>query len=307
MSLLRRFALVLSTIYALGSIVIGVLLAENGLRPPRSKVTAAQEQDARALADANGIAMESVSVDAADAVVLRGWFFAARDPQAATVLVTHGVTGHRGHALALAHILLGQGFALLTPDARAHGESGGELASFGVRERDDLRRWVDFIAKRRPGTCLVGVGPSMGAAHLLQAATGEPRLCGVVAESTFSSFREVAFDRVGQRVHTGPWLGRTVARPAIEAGFLYARLRYGLDLGRASPAGAVRTLQTPVLLVHGTADPNIPVRHAEAIRWANSRIRVWLVPGGGHGVWPTAGDEFPRRISEFVREVSVPR
>jgi hypothetical protein len=69
----------------------------------------------------------------------------------------------------------------------------------------------------------------MGAAQLLQSLPSEPRFSAVAVESPFSSFREIAYDRVGQFFHTGPWLGRTVLRSIVEAAFGYARLKYQLD------------------------------------------------------------------------------
>jgi uncharacterized protein len=304
---LVRWSVWLLVAYLAASIAIGLALAETGLRPPRTMHTSSQAQEAAATASLAGRPLETVTTRAADGVSLRGWFFATPSPNAATVLVTHGVSGNRGHSVALARVFASQGYAVLAPDARGHGESAG-MASFGARERADIHAWVDFVLARRPRTCVVGVGSSMGAAQLLQAIPGEPRLCGIVAESSFSTFREVAYDRVGQRFGVGPWLGRTILRPAIAAAFVYVDLRYGADLADASPAAAVRATRLPILLIHGEADVNIPVRHARAILEASRSIRFWLVPNAGHeGAWPAAPAEFERRVLEFVREVSVPR
>ena len=38
-----------------------------------------------------------------------------------------------------------QGYHVLTPDARAHGESEGSLISLGWNERKDLLRWIDAV------------------------------------------------------------------------------------------------------------------------------------------------------------------
>jgi fermentation-respiration switch protein FrsA (DUF1100 family) len=156
---------------------------------------------------------------------------------------------------------------------------------------------------------VVGVGVSLGAAELLQAISHRERaFCGAIADSSFSSFREVAYDRVGQFVGYGPWLGRWVLRPAIESAFLYLRLRTGDDLRRASPVETIRAARVPILLIHGTADDNIPPRHVQALAAANPSARVWMVPNAGHyGAWRAAPEEYPRRVLAFVREVSVPR
>lgn len=71
--------------------------------------------------------------------------------------------------------------------------------------------------------------------------------------------------------------------PVIHLGFGYARLRYGVDLVRASPAEAVRTARVPILLIHGTSDTNIPPGESESLHALNeSGTKLWLVHGAEH-------------------------
>jgi pimeloyl-ACP methyl ester carboxylesterase len=123
----------------------------------------------------------------------------------------------------------------------------------------------------------------MGAAQLLKALRREPRFCAVVAECPFASFREVAYARFGRQFHTGPWLGATFFRPTVDTGFLFARLRFGLDMDEASPKRAVEGIGIPVLLIHGLSDQNIPSYHSDEIRAHNpADVVVWKVPGAAH-------------------------
>jgi len=148
---------------------------------------------------------------------------------------------------------------------------------------------------------MFGLGESMGAAQLLQSLPKEPRFCAVVAESPFATFREVAYARFGRPFHTGPWLGRTFFRPTVDAGFLYVRFRYGLNMEAASPKHAVIGTKIPVLLIHGLQDRNIPPYHSDMIQAKNpSEIVVWKVPGAGHtGAHEAAPKEFERRVLEW--------
>ena len=81
----------------------------------------------------------------------------------------------------------------------------------------------------------------MGAGQLLQSLAAGAQFCAVVAESSFSDFREIAYDRMGQPFHLGPWVGRTILRPVVEAAFLRARWKYGLDMQQVSPEKALST------------------------------------------------------------------
>jgi dipeptidyl aminopeptidase/acylaminoacyl peptidase len=137
----------------------------------------------------------------------------------------------------------------------------------------------------------------MGAAVLLQTVAKQPGFCAVVAESSFSSFREAAYIRLGEGLHIGPWLGRTVLRPAVEAGLIYTRLRYGVDLAQASPIKAVASSRVPIFLIHGLADTNMPPFNSERMRTANLAVKLWEPAGAGHcGVAEAAPEEYERLI-----------
>ena len=141
----------------------------------------------------------------------------------------------------------------------------------------------------------------MGAAQVLEALQTEPHFCAVAAESSFSTLREIGYDRVGQFFHGGPWLGRTVFRPVIEIAFQYARWRYQLDLRQASPEDVVAATKVPVLLIHGQIDSNIPLRHSQRIRARNARVVLWEVAGASHcgAITVARGDLEARLVTWF--------
>ena len=105
------------------------------------------------------------------------------------MLALHGLGDNRLGMEGFAGIALEHGFTVLLPDARGHGESGGELATYGLLERNDIHQWVDYLEAATQPRCVYGMGESMGAAQLLQSLEVENRFCAVVAKSSFSSFR----------------------------------------------------------------------------------------------------------------------
>jgi len=186
---------------------------------------------------------------------------------------------------------------VLMPDARAHGVSGGDLATYGLLERDDVRQWFEWLQNKAHPYCIFGLGESMGAAQLLQSLAAEPNFCAVVAESSFSTFREIAYDRMGQHFNAGPWAGRTILRPVVEIALLMVRFSDHIDLTQASPADVIGSTHVPVLLIHGQVDGNIPVRHSSLIKARNSRVELWEVPAADHcGAISVAPAEFERRV-----------
>ena len=238
----------------------------------------------------------------ADRVTLRGWLVRPVVRNENVVIVLHGLGDNRLGMTGYAQLLLAHGYTVLLPDARAHGASGGTLATYGLLEREDIHRWVDFLRAAEKPQCIYGMAESMGAAQLLQSLQAGTQLCAVVAESSFSTFREIAYDRMGQPFGAGPWVGRILLRPLVEIAFLRARWKYGLAMWQISPAAAAAGSRIPILLIHGQIDSNIPVRHSRAIHAASPRTVLWEVQGADHcGALAVAPAEFENRVLGWFR------
>jgi uncharacterized protein len=297
----RRSLSCIASAYLILCAALGVLLAEGALHPPGWRVASVHRE--RLVNGLSGVAqIEDVELAASDGVMLRGWWIHPSAPNGSMVIAWHGVGDNRHGVAGLADLLARHGYDVLALDSRAHGASGGH-ASYGIRERTDAAAWITWFEGRAPTPpdCVFGVGQSMGAAILLQASS-DPRFCGLVLEAPFATFREVAYDRFGQRLGLGPWVGRWALRPAIEAGFLFTRWRFGLNLDDARPVDLVAGHGPPILLIHGTEDRNIPERHAQWLREANTgRVTLWLVPGASHaGAWRAAPSAFRTRVLAFL-------
>ncbi|MDE3199524.1 MAG: alpha/beta fold hydrolase [Acidobacteriota bacterium] len=278
-------------------VVDGIVSIEYALHPYRLSVTQEDQERAREIAMRNHAKLASVSIAAEDGTLLRGWAMRPREGNNDVVLLLHGMGYNRASMLGYADMLLQHGFSVLLPDARAQGSSGGTLATFGVMESADLKRWYDWIERWMQPNCVDGMGESMGAGQILDALKEIPEMCAVVAESPYATFRQAAYDRLGQEFGTGPWVGRTVMRPAVTAAFLYARLRYGVDLNKASPEKSVATSHVPVLLIHGREDRDLPPRHSEMMKAANHAVALWEPRDAGHTGASTAE---PRAFERHV-------
>ena len=287
----------LATVWLVLSSLAGIFAMESALHPARRPIDQADENAARNIAERDHATMSDASVTASDGAVLHAWLFTLPHGNGDAVILLHGVADNRAGMLGNADLLLHHGLAVLLPDARAQGESGGTIATYGVKESTDVRRWFEWLQQTQAPQCIDGLGDSMGAAILLQSVAVEPHFCAVVAESSFASFREASYDRIGQWFGTGPWLGRTLLQPSVDAGFVYAELRYGANLERASPEGAVAQTLVPVLLIHGLADTNLPPRHSEQIKARNPAVVLWEPAGAGHCSASTAApEEYDRRV-----------
>jgi len=301
MRLFLRRSAVLAGIWLVLCIVIGVVVSEWALHPWRRALGAKDEALAREVAARNHAELTEVAVTASDGAILRGWSIRPLQGNGDAVILLHGVADNRMGMLGDADLLLRHGYAVLLLDARRHGASGGELATYGIKEADDIRRWYDWIEQAEAPRCIDGLGNSMGAALLLESLRTTPGFCAVVVESPFANFREASYDRLAERVGAGAWLGRTLLRPIVETGFLYTRWKYGLDMEQVSPEDAVAASHVPMLLIHGRKDKNLPSRHSEMIvAHSSSRIPalvLWEPKEAMHtGAAAAEPEEYERRV-----------
>ena len=283
--------------YLLLAVLGGVFVVEGSLHLQRRPL--AHRQEALELArDRYQAELMDVSIQAADAVTLKAWYIHPKRFNGNAVILLHGVTDNREGVAGYGKLFLDHGYAILLPDARGHGESGGDMATYGLKDSDDIHRWVSWIYEHDPPQCVYGFGESYGAALMLQSLAAEPRYCAVAVESAFSTAREMSYERVSGPFHMKPWFGKTIGRPAIESAVIYAKARYGVNLLGPSPLDAVKHSLVPVLLIHGEKDQTISPHHSQLIAHAApDHVQLWLVPNAGHtGAWAAAHQQFEERL-----------
>jgi len=148
-------------------------------------------------------------------------------------------------------------------DTRAHGESGGAVATYGWLERNDTCSIVDALVATEHPTHIFALGESMGAGIALQSAAADPRIEAVVAESSFANLREAAYDYAGLR--RSSLLGKTIFAPFAWLLVYRGEKLAGFSGAEVSPEHAVAVRAFPVLLICDAADDALPCRHIELI------------------------------------------
>jgi dipeptidyl aminopeptidase/acylaminoacyl peptidase len=64
---------------------------------------------------------------------------------------------------------------------------------------------------------------------------------------------------------------------------------------QVSPEDALSRTSTPILLIHGQSDTNIPVRHSRRMATRNRAITLWEIPNTGHS---NAIDTSPHELEQ---------
>ena len=206
---------------------------------------------------------------AGDGVSLKGWQCRASAPRRGTLVYLHGVADNRTSGAGIVDRFGRRGFDVIAYDSRAHGESDGDVCTYGYFEKIDLHRVLDAVD---PGPIIL-IGTSLGAAVALQEASQDRRVVAVVAAETFSDLRTVATERAPFFFSRG-----TIAR-ALDLAEQQGRFQ----VDAVSPVAAASTLTQPVLLIHGAADIDTSPAHSQRVLAALAGPkRLILVPGAGH-------------------------
>jgi uncharacterized protein len=270
---------------------LGAEAAEGALKLPRISV-------ARVCPCISHMQCESVAITARDGIPLRAWYYTPEASNGASILVLHGLGGNRQDMVALGYLFLQQGYGVLVPDLRGHGESGGFI-TYGVLEENDVDAWMDWLANTQHVPRIYGFGVSMGASVLLDSLKHETQFRSVVAESAYSDFPSIAKERIGRRAPAGL---RWIASPLVDSGMIWTRWKYGIDLRQASPADGLKATKVPVLLVHGLADERTSPENSRRLGAIDPAVQLWLVPDSGHAdSWKTAKSEFESRVTAWFR------
>jgi dipeptidyl aminopeptidase/acylaminoacyl peptidase len=214
-----------------------------------------------------------------------------------TVLLLHGVRMDKQSLVPVGVALSDAGYRAVLVDLRGHGESSGRYLTYGSVEARDLSRLLDGLSSGGPSPGCTGVyGFSYGAAVAIELAARDPRFRAVVAVAPFSSLREVATDYEQKylpaplRLVPDAWF-----QSAIDEGAKLAEF----DPDRAAPIRAVEQTVADILLIHGTADTQVPLRHSERLaKAAGTRAELLAIPGATH-------DEMPADASGAVRGATI--
>jgi pimeloyl-ACP methyl ester carboxylesterase len=239
-----------------------------------------------------GVPAPAMCEDAAfpgDGVHLHGWRCRATGAHRATIVYLHGIADNRTSAAGVIQRFVPRGFDVVAYDSRAHGESGGDICTYGFFEKNDLHRVLDTVDDGP----VVLLGTSLGAAVAILEAADDQRVATVVAAETFADLRTVATERA-------PFF---FTAPTIRKAFQLAAERGRFDIDAVSPERAAARITVPVLLVHGAADVDTRPEHSHRVfRALRAPKQLIIVPGARHNeslrpdVWPAVENWIDRVV-----------
>ena len=228
----------------------------------------------------NKIPYERVQITSDDGLTLCGRYYHTAEG-APVVIGFHGYRGTPSRDFSGGtHLYLTSGFNLLMIEQRAHCSSEGHTITFGVKERYDGMRWIEYVQERFGwDTPIILAGISMGAATVLMMSglTLPDNVAGIVADAPYTSPFAIICKVCGDL--------RIPAAAALPFLSGAARIFGGFGLNDADTSEAVKKAGVPILLIHGEDDRFVPCDMGQKIAAANPEmIRLETFPNAGHGL-----------------------
>lgn len=235
-----------------------------------------------------------------DGLTLSGYYLSAGSKN--TLILMHGYRATAIYEFApLVRFYYEQGYNLLLPDQRAHGQSEGKYLSFGIKERYDVLSWIELLNQADAPDNIFLLGMSMGGASVCMASLLKlpENVRGIVADCPFG-------DPGDQFAYSMSRLTRVPPRPIMYFCSIWTRLLAGwhFDEVRKEDFGDAHL---PLLLLHGTDDPTVPHSLSTAMfENYGGKKSLELFEGCGHIY---ANIQQPKRykalVSEFLEKYKV--
>lgn len=242
---------------------------------------------------------QELNMKSDDGLELCALWVPAEDPKGTAMLV-HGYRScflaDFGPAFDFYHRM---GFNLLLPYQRSHGKSRGLCITFGVKESQDMRRWIELHNATFGDYPMFVCGLSMGASTVMYMADTDlpANVSCLIADCGFTSPKEIISHVYRRAIHLPSGLSMWSAE-------LAARLFGGFSLGQKDTRRSLAASKLPIALVHGEDDDFVPCSMTrEAYDACTSPKRLLIVEGAGHGVsYLKDKDRYTDFVVDFLKE-----
>lgn len=240
------------------------------------------------------------SITSKDDFKLSAAYIAAENTSDTTVIIAHGYMGSRLDMAGVAKMYHDQGYNVLVPDMRAHGESDGKYVGFGYLEKNDFKRWVDkTVAMTGSSAQIILHGHSMGAATVMLATTEKlpNNVKAIVEDCGYTS----AVAELGYQMKE---LYHLPSVPLLQITSGITKMKAGYYFGQADPKAALRTNKIPLLVIHGDKDSFVPTAYAHELYEATQGPKaIYIAENANHvEAFPVDKKKFTTETLTFIQQ-----
>lgn len=230
---------------------------------------------------------EETTIESEDGLKLWGKMYFQEEQTDKWVIIAHGYTSSHEDIQPIALNFYNQGYNVLTPDMRAHGNSEGKYIGMGWLDRKDILKWIDYVLSIDADSQIVLYGESMGGATVMMTSGEElpSNVKAIVEDCGYTSVKEMFEAQLYERFNLPSF-------PIINVANIVTEIRAGYDFEEASALEQVKKSKTPMLFTHGGNDTYVLTEMIYRLYDAATCEKDMLViEGAGHGSAPDVDPE----------------
>jgi alpha-beta hydrolase superfamily lysophospholipase len=130
-----------------------------------------------------------ISFKTRDSIAIEAWYSKTDSIPKGTVILFHGLMGHKGLVIDEAAEFRDLGYNVLMVDVRDHGNSGGNITTMGYKESEEVKLAYDHMMSSGEKNIFLW-GFSLGAVEIVKAVSEyDLRPSGIIIETPFLSLQ----------------------------------------------------------------------------------------------------------------------
>ena len=232
---------------------------------------------------------ETIEIETIDEKKLSGWMINSDKEEKKAVIFLHGYPADKSDMLDIAAYLHPE-FSLLLLDLRYFGESEGFCTTLGAKEREDVKRAIDFLENK--GFENIGIfGFSFGGAIGIQTASEDKRVKALASYAAYSDTKDLGLELYRNLP--------VLKYPLIELMSFWSKTFFKTSIKDLSPKKAAENIDIPVFLIHTKQDELISFKHVEVLKEKlknNKNAEFYFPDEGLHGELPI---DFNEKLKDF--------
>ena len=235
-----------------------------------------------------GLEYEDISFKTSDEINISAWLISSEKADG-TVIVGHGYPFNKGNILHVALFLYPK-YNLLFYDHRYFGQSSGRISTVGLREVEDVKAALRFVKKRFGNRPVAFYGFSISASTMLMS---KQNVSAIISDSAYANLENM----VNQVFKIfGPF-----RYPFVELTNLLSLITFKVHPREVSPAKDIKDSETPIFVIHGNKDSQIPVEEAYLIKESKPDVELWIVENADHGqAYALYSSEYKKKVRSFL-------
>ena len=199
---------------------------------------------------------ETIHLKTKNDLTIEAWYIPI-DSSRGTVILFHGLGGNKSFLLTQAYEFMYLGFNVMLMELRAHGNSGGNTTSLGVREGEEVKLAYDFIEKKGERNIIL-YGFSLGAVVISKGVYDyDISPSRIILDTPFGNLKNLLEGRA-----------RILGFPEEPFGLLvtfWSGVERGFNGFRHNTCEYVKKIRCPVLLQYGALDKLVTQKETDCI------------------------------------------